>query len=125
MSDALPMNSVQVATVEGKRVRATTPMTSAAWDKMPDDPDDAGIPEEANPFEVDDEDSTGRAQAQEDVSAAQHEVHGAHEGLSLPVVGPVFAGTSPVVSAAMSLTRWPVPTTHTCIKYMYHAREGR
>lgn len=91
VSDALPMNSVQVATVEGKRVRGYyADDIAAAWDKIrPEDPDDAEIPEEANPFEVDDEDSTGRAQAQEDVSAAQHEVHGAHEGLSLPVVGPV------------------------------------
>ena len=87
VSDALPMNSVQVTTVEGKRVRGYyADDIEAAWDKIrPEDPDDAEIPEEANPFEVD-EDRTGS----ESIPAGQHEEHGAHEGFSslLPVAGP-------------------------------------
>ena len=95
VSDALPMNSIQVTTAEGKRVRGYyVPDILAAWDEIrPDDPDDVEIPEEINPYEVDGEDGegTGSAQGETDVTPALHEVHEVHEGLALqlPVVGPV------------------------------------
>ena len=58
ISDALPMNTVQLTVSDGKRVRGYYAADILdAWDKIrPDDPEDAEIPEEVNPFEVDDED---------------------------------------------------------------------
>ena len=76
VADALPMNTVQL-TVDGKRVRGYYAADiAAAWERIrPEDPEDALIPEERNPFEVDDEDCTGSARGDMDVSAGQHEVH--------------------------------------------------
>jgi hypothetical protein len=66
VSDALPMNTVQLR-VDGERIRGYyTDDIAAAWDKIrPDEPEDVEIPEEGNPFDVTDD---------EDVSAGQHDV---------------------------------------------------
>ena len=47
----------------------------AAWNKIrPDEPDDIEIPDEVNPYEVDDDDETAGQQDEEDISAGQHDV---------------------------------------------------
>ena len=123
VSDALPMNSVQVTTVEGKRVRGYyADDITAAWEKIrPDDPDDAEIPEEANPFEVEDVNASARSPSRPQRTFPQDctkprtrcTKRTGFSRCNSPSLVP-SRGTSPVVSAAMSLTRWPVPTTHTC-----------
>lgn len=59
VSDALPMNTVQLR-IDGERVRGYyVADIEAAWDKIrPDEPEDVEIPEEVNPFEVDGDDET-------------------------------------------------------------------
>ena len=76
IADALPMGTVQLTVGDGRRVRGYyADDIAAAWARVrPEDPEDAEIPDEVNPFEVDDEDCTGLA----GVSAGQHEVHGLH-----------------------------------------------
>lgn len=58
ISEAMPMNTVQLTLENGRRVRGYYAADiRAAWDKVrPYEPEDASIPEEANPFEVADED---------------------------------------------------------------------
>jgi Protein of unknown function (DUF3631) len=75
VSDALPMNTVQLR-VDGDRVRGYYVQDiEAAWNKIrPDEPDDIEIPDEVNPFEVDEEDETAGQQDEETISAGQHDV---------------------------------------------------
>ena len=63
ISDALPMSTIQLTVSGGKRVRGYYEADIlAAWDKIrPEDPEDAEIPGEVNPFEVDDEDEQHEA----------------------------------------------------------------
>jgi hypothetical protein len=97
VSDALPMNTVQLR-VGSDRVRGYYVQDiQAAWDKIrPDEPDDVEIPDEINPFEIDGEDEpvTGSVAGQQDeeiIPAGQHDVTADSEGFAsvLPVVGPV------------------------------------
>lgn len=76
VSDALPMNTVQLR-ISGERVRGYyVADIEAAWDKIrPDDPEDVEVPEEVNPFEVTGEDDeTAGQQATDRVSAGEHDV---------------------------------------------------
>lgn len=68
VSDALPVNTVQLR-IGGERVRGYyVADIEAAWDKIrPDEPEDVEIPEEVNPFEVDDQD--GETAGRHDVTA--------------------------------------------------------
>ena len=81
ITDALPMASIQVTVSEGRRVRGYYADDIALiWDKIrPDDPEDAVIPEEIDPFGDDDEDCTGLARANSDVSAGHPAVNEVHE----------------------------------------------
>ena len=100
VSDALPMNTVQLR-VEGDRIRGYYVRDiQAAWDKIrPDEPDDAEIPDEINPYEVGDADEdeatvtdeTAGQQDEEEVSAGQHDVTNGPDLFAslLPVAGPL------------------------------------
>jgi|GEM_PF-6502781 len=59
ISDALPMNTIQRTVASGKRIRGYyAEGIASAWEQIrPDDPEDAEIPEEVNPFEVDEDEA--------------------------------------------------------------------
>jgi hypothetical protein len=87
ISDALPVNTVQLR-VDGNRMRGYyVADIAAAWDRIrPDDPEDAEIPEEVNPFAVADDDD---ADLPEYVSAGQHDVPAVTGGSAVSVPGGV------------------------------------